>query len=310
MVLTDDLIGVSLNKTLLNSILVFVAGSSYGFIVPVIKTASTIGIYPNTFIPLQYLVALIACVLFMLIRRVPWGSPKDFLPLALLGLFTGGTSVTYYSAVTLLPASAALTLLFQYVWVSVLIECIHKRKLPTPSTLVAICIVLVGTLFATGLFDGSVGSLDLVGVAFGLASAVCYALFLYFSGTLGVGQPTALRATMLAAGGLLLTSIVSPAAYVDALPDPSTWPYAALLAVMGILFPTTLINFASPKLTAGMVSVMASSELPVGILAAWAIVGEAPSPLVLFGAMLVFVGIIVKQVPSIRKKPASSEDDA
>ena len=139
-----------------------------------------------------------------------------------------------------------------------------------------------------------------------LDSALFYALFLYYSGTLGTGQPIVLRTTMLTAGGLLFTSIASPAAYTQAFFDPITWPFAIGFAVLGILIPTTLINFASPKLTTGMVSIMASSELPVGIFAAWAIVGDAPSPLVLFGAFLVLAGIVVKQLPSLMKRNAGT----
>lgn len=294
-----------MSRTFLNSILVFIAGSSYGFIVPVIKSSAEIGIYPNTFLPLQYLVAIVICLAMMLIRRVSWCSPKKLLPLACMGFLTGGTSICYYSAVSLLPSSAALTLLFQYIWVSVLIECLHKKALPARSTVVAIGIVLVGTVFATGLLDGSAESLNPLGVALGFGSAIFYALFLYYSGVIGTNQPTVLRTMMLAVGGLVCTSIVSPSAYTTALFDPATWPYAIGLAVMGILIPTSLINFASPKLTTGMVSIMASSELPVGILSAWAIVGDAPSPLVLLGAMLVLVGIIVKQVPTLRRHASS-----
>ena len=287
-----------MNQTLLNSILVFIAGSSYGFIVPVIKIAGESGIYPNTFVPLQYLVALVVLLVVMFARRIRWARPKTLLSLGLLGCFASGTSLCYYAAVSLLPASAALTLLFQYIWVSVLIECLHKRSLPSRSTLTAIAIVLVGTVFATGLLDGSIEALDPIGVLAGFGSALFYALFLYYSGTLGAGHSTVLKTTMLAAGGLICSSIVSPAAFTVALPDPATWPYAIGLAVLGILLPTSLINYASPKLTTGMVSIMASSELPVGILAAWAIAGDAPSPLVLFGALLVFIGIIVKQTAS------------
>ena len=147
---------------------------------------------------------------------------------------------------------------------------------------------------------------DGVSNSYGLGSALFYALFLYYSGTLGTGQPIVLRTTMLTAGGLLFTSIASPAAYTQAFFDPITWPFAIGFAVLGILIPTTLINFASPKLTTGMVSIMASSELPVGIFAAWAIVGDAPSPLVLFGAFLVLAGIVVKQLPSLMKRNAGA----
>ena len=114
-----------MNRVLFNSLIVFIAGSCYGFIVPAIKSAAEIGIYPHTFVPLQYLVAFLVCLAIMLVRRIKWASPKNLAKLALLGVFTGGTSVCYYSAVSLLPSSAALTLLFKYIWISVLIECLH-----------------------------------------------------------------------------------------------------------------------------------------------------------------------------------------
>lgn len=286
------------NSTLFNSLLVFVAGSSYGFIVPIIKTASENGVFPEDFLPIQYVVALVACVAFMFARKIPWGRARTTLPLAVLGLFTGATSICYYTAVSLLPSSAALTLLFQYVWVSVLIECVREKHPPSMSSVIAIVIVLIGTLFATGIFDGNVGALDPIGVAFGFGSAVFYALFLYFSGVIGAGQNVALRATMLALGGLAITSIFSPLAYASAATEPMVWPCSLALAVLGIMLPTTIINFASPKLTAGMVSIMASSELPVGVLAAWAFVGDVPSPFVLLGCALVLVGIVCKQAPT------------
>ncbi len=291
-----------ISTTFTNSVLIFIAGSSYGFIVPVIKTANENGIFPSTVLPLQYLIALVASLIFVLVRRIEWSSPKKLCEMAILGIFTGGTSICYYTAVTLLPSSAALTLLFQYVWISVLIECIHKRKLPTLSSVIAIAVILIGTVFATGLLDDSAISLDPIGVAFGAASAVFYALFLYFSGIIGVGQPTALRAVMLAAGGVIATSIVSPGAYIAAVQTPQVWPYSFALSILGIIFPTTVINYASPKLSAGMVSIMASSELPVGILAAWALVADVPSPLVIFGSILVLLGIFLKQIPALLVK--------
>ena len=137
------------------------------------------------------------------------------------------------------------------------------------------------------------------GSAAGAGSAVFYALFLFLSGRIGTDQPTALRAAMLPLGGLVVTSLANPACYTTALFDANVWPFAIGMSLLGVIIPTTLINYASPKLSTGMVSVMASSELPMGILAAWAIVGDAPSPLVLFGAVLVLVGIVYKQLPGI-----------
>lgn len=266
---------------------------------PAVKSAITVGVYPADFLPLQYLVALAACMGYALVRRVRFGSALSCAKMALLGVCTGCTSICYYASVSLLPSAAALTLLFQYVWVSVLIECVVERRLPSRSTVVAVVIVLVGTLFAAGVFEGSLTTLDPVGVALGAGSAVFYALFLYLSGRIGVDQPPVLRAAMLPLGGLVVTSLANPACYATALFDANVWPYAISMSILGVILPTTLINYASPKLSTGMVSVMASSELPVGIFAAWALVGDAPTPLTLCGAFLVLAGILVKQLPSI-----------
>lgn len=292
------------NNTFVNALLVFAAGASYGFIVPAVKSATAIGVYPADFLPLQYLVALVACLGFALVRRVRFASPRECAKMAVLGVLTGCTSICYYNSVSLLPSAAALTLLFQYVWVSVLIECIVERRLPAPSTVVAVIIVLVGTVFAAGLLEGSLSTLDPLGVAMGAGSAVFYALYLYLSGRISADQPAALRAAMLPVGGLVVTSLANPACYTTALFDASVWPYAIGMSILGVILPTTLINYASPKLSTGMVSVMASSELPVGIFAAWAIVGDAPTPLTLFGALLVLAGIVVKQIPSLANAAA------
>ncbi len=291
-----------MRASIANPLLVFIAGSSYGFIVPVIKAAANIGVFPSTFLPLQYILAFVAGFAYCLIRRVRMPRARSLLQMALLGVCTGFTSICYYTAVSLLPSALALTLLFQYVWVSVLIECVVERHLPTRSSVIAIAIVLVGTCFAAGLFDGPLDHLDPKGIAFGIGSAFAYALYLYLSGRIATDQPTELRTTMLAVGGIAITSLANPAAYATSLGDAHAWIFALALSILGILLPTSLINYASPKLSPGMVSIMASSELPVGVLAAWAFAADAPSPLVLFGAFLVLLGIFVKSWPAISKR--------
>ena len=230
------------NSTALNALLVFLAGASYGFIVPAVKAATEIGVYPADFLPLQYLVAFVGCLGFVLARRIPFASARECAKMALLGVFTGLTSICYYTSVSLLPSAVALTLLFQYVWVSVVIECAVERHLPSRSTVIAVIIVLVGTVFAAGVLEGSLGTLDPVGVAFGAGSAMFYALFLYFSGRIGTDQPAALRAAMLPLGGLVVTSLANPSCYTTALFDANVWPFAIGMSILGVVLPTSLIN--------------------------------------------------------------------
>lgn len=290
-----------MSSKLIYSAIVFIAGSCYGFIVPVIKVAASNDVYPHTFLPMQYLVAAIVCGLGILIFRKRPKRPKKLWKVAILGIFTGGTSICYYTAVSMLPSTVALTMLFQYVWIGILMDCLINRKLPALSSIVSGCIVLTGTFFAAGIFDGSISDLDPMGLVVGACSAIFWASYLNFSGRIGTDEPVIVRTLMLALGGLTLTTILNPGAYVTAATNPSIWPYVFALSALGILGPTAMINFASPKLSAGTVAIMASSELPVGVLAAWAIVQDVPSGAALFGVILVLVGIVSKQFPEIIK---------
>lgn len=290
-----------MNRTPAYAFLVFLAGSSYGFIVPCVKIASAHGVDVTDFLPAQYLLAFLLMAGVVLVRRIRPAEPSEMLKLAAIGIATSCTSLCYYSAVTLLPSAVALTLLFQFVWIGVLINAVAERKPPDKHTVAAMVIVLTGTVFAAGLLDASFSELDPKGVVLGLGSALFYALFLFLSGKVGTGYALPLRTMSLSFGGFVVTSAMNPGFFTNALWSSAIWPYALLLAFLGIIVPTSLIAFASPKIPAGMVTIMASSELPVGVLAAWAIVADAPSPTTILGVCLVLAGIVFNQLPALRE---------
>ena len=292
-----------MGKTLTYALLVFLAGASYGFIVPVIKIANAGGVAPTDFLPLQYLIAFLIMAVVLVIRRDKGAPPLTLARLAAVGICTSGCSLCFYQAATILPSSVALTLLFQYLWVDAILDCILRRSLPDPATVVSILVVVAGGSLATGLFDGTAAALDPVGIAFGLASAVFYGGFLFVSGRVGTDQPVALRTMMLALGGFVVTTAVNPDVLLGGqLLDADLWPYAIVLAALGIVVPTNLISFASPHLSPSVVSIMAASELPIGVLASWAIIGDAPSALGVVGVVLVLAGIVANQLPALLKR--------
>ncbi len=290
-----------MNKTLTFGLLVFIAGASYGFIVPIVKTAASFGIDVNDFLPLQYIVAFLVMGASALAtwRKTAHPTGVNLLKLASLGLFAACTSLCYYRAVTLLPSSVALTMLFQFVWIGPLIDCIVERRLPSLTTVLAIAIVLVGTACAAGLFEEGVSGLDPVGIAVGLASAVLYSLFLFFSGRIGTQFSVPIRTSMLCIGGFATTFVVNPGVFATVATQPSVIPFAIIMGAIGVIIPTSLIAFASPKLSPSVVSIMAASELPVGVIAAWVFIADAPTGLGLFGVALVLVGIVVNQIPAL-----------
>lgn len=282
-------------RKLVYALLIFLAGASYGFIVPVIKAATSFDITMAGLLPSNYLTAFVISAVVVLIRRPKLPTKRGFLQLALLGMLTSCTSACYYRAVALLPSAVALTLLFQYVWIGVVIDCVTSKKPPTLWTSIAIVVVLVGTALAAGVFEGAITTLDPLGVACGLGSALFYALFLFFGSRVQSDAAAPVRTMMVGIGGFIVLTAMNPAYFTTSFLDAFTWPWAVLLAFLGILVPVSIVGFAGPHLSVGTVNVMASSELPVGILTAWLFMADVPSGLALVGSALVLAGIFIAQ---------------
>ena len=299
-----------MGKTLTYALLVFLAGASYGFIAPVVKVATENGVAATEFLPLQYLIAFAVMAAVFFVRRDKGAPPLTLARLAAVGICTSGCSLCFYQAAAVLPSSVALTLLFQYLWVDMILDCIVCRSLPRPATVASVVAVVTGGALAAGLFDGGAADLDPAGVALGLASAVFYGGFLFVSGRVGTDQPVALRTMMLSLGGFVVTLAFSSGASAGQTFDAQLWPYAIALAALGVVVPTNLISFASPHLSPSIVSIMASSELPVGVIAAWIALGDAPSALGLVGVVLVLGGIVVNQLPALLSTRARSKPQA
>ena len=83
---------------------------------------------------------------------------------------TGLVGIFYYQCVKLLPASIAIILLMQYLWISIVIEAIVFRKRPTGIQVLAVCIVFVGTAFAAGIFNNTL-SLNPKGISYSMSVA-------------------------------------------------------------------------------------------------------------------------------------------
>ena len=95
-------------------------------------------------------------------------SSTHWFKLLAAGTFTGLVSVFYYQCVKLVPASLAIILLMQFVWISVLLELLIYKKKPSKMQIIAIFVILIGTLFASGYLQVAPSSINIPGIIFGL----------------------------------------------------------------------------------------------------------------------------------------------
>jgi drug/metabolite transporter (DMT)-like permease len=88
------------------------------------------------------------------------------------------------------------------------------------------------------------------------------------------------------------------------------------LSLIGIVAPIFLIQKGAPQLPSGMTTIMASSELPSGILMGAAFVNDPITFLEIVGILIILAGIVLSQLDSLRAEkrsraaPEKRTDDA
>jgi len=300
-----------MSKTLKYSLLVFLGGCAYGVMVPLVRSAFLGGFTTMELLIAQYLFAAVFLGVVVLLFSRRKMSGKALLQLLGLGAIAVCVSFNYYHALELLPAATAVTLLFQFVWIGVVFQAVIDRRLPSTMTFLSVAIVMVGTLFAAGVFEQQEAQLNALGIVYGLLSAVFYAAFLLLSGKVAVELPTFNRTFITTLGSLLVALAISPGFFFDGALGRGLAIFALPLALFGIAAPILLIQKGAPHLPGGVITIMASSELPSGVLMAAVFLHDRISALVIFGVALILAGIVLSQFDELRafRKPLKQHDE-
>jgi drug/metabolite transporter (DMT)-like permease len=285
----------------------FLAGSCYGIVVPLVRAAYGAGFSTVEVMATQYLLAalLLSSIVALFSRRRI--KLLDVVKLLGVGAVAAGVSFSYFQALSLLPSATALTLLFQFVWMGMLVQALRERHLPRLGAFGAMLLVMVGALGATGVVEEgfSPASLPPAGLFFGMLSALFYTAFLVLSSKVATTLPAVNRTMITAVGSLLLTFLLDPGALLATGLSAqsmlvSSLPLSLALGLIGICLPVFLIALSAPKLPSGLTTVMASSELPSGVLCAVLFCGD-PLPLsVGMGIIIVIGGIVLSEWESLR----------
>lgn len=294
-------------NTLKYSAVVFLGGASYGVMAATVKSAFAEGFTwaqsaasQALFGALLFGVALI--VLTVAGKRPVPLSPKRVFALLGLGLTTCTTCVLYNYALTMLPVSVAITLLFQFTWIGIVFQVIATRRRPHPAELGAAVVILGGTLLASGLFSSTVGDLNPVGIVCALLSAVSCASFMFLSARIGTDLPPIERGLVVCLGACILGFAVCPDYFASGALQAGIWKYGLILGVFGLLVPVILFGIGTPHLSAGLSTIMASSELPCGIAISVLVLSEPVDALQVVGIVIIMLGVVVSQLPNLLTK--------
>jgi drug/metabolite transporter (DMT)-like permease len=287
---------------------VLLGACSFGILSTFVKLAYSEGFTLGDVTGTQVFFGLIILWVIVLLRRLfnaggNSASLKESLQLIAMGTSTGLVSIFYYKCVQTVPASIAILLLMQFTWMSLLLDAIIKRKLPTLLQVGTVAMILLGTCFAGNLFSGSFQDISLPGVGFGLLAALCYTFFLMVSGAAGNSLHPATKSALLLTGATVLVFTIFPPVFlVNGSLLNGLFKWGLVLSVFGTVIPPLFFSYGIPKIGLGLSAILSSAELPVAVMMSSIVLQEQVVTVQWFGVLLILSAIVLSNLNSLRKQ--------
>ncbi len=214
-----------------------------------------------------------------------------------------GAQLFYYNAVAHLSVGVALLLEYTapilvvgWVWMT-------SRRRPTNLTLAGVALAVVGIMLVLNVFSDA--HINLVGVGWGLAAAVCAACYFVMSANVGAADNEGVNPITLAAGGLVVgTAAVTALGVGGIMPltfttndtviagATTSWVVPVIaLGVVATAIAYTLGIMGIARLRPRFASLVGLSEVMFAVLAAWVLLGEAMTPIQAIGGAIVLAGL-------------------
>ena len=289
---------MKINKGIL---FVLLGAGCFGFTPVFAKLGFSFGYSLGQINIVQMLISAILLWSITLIKRPSFkGLTKKNIPqIMITGCFIGLTSIFYYGAMQYLPASLAIILMFQFVWIGIILEWIFSKIKPSPVTILSIVLILIGVFFASNIVNGDIQGLPYKGFLFGILSAFTYAGFIFFSGKVAVHVDPLTRTSLMATGSTILILVVFMRDIPSVLPlETDLFTVAIGVSLFGAVLPPLFFAVGSPLVPGGIANILTSIELPIAILSASLILSETVTGLQWLGTAIILAAIMLNELGS------------
>lgn len=293
-------------QTLKYSLIVFIGGASYGIMATTLKFAYNEGFSWTETVASQGIFGMLLFGIAFLIQTLLGKKPekmtlKKILKLVGTGCVGCTTSILYGYSLTMLPVAMAITLLFQFTWIGVVIQVIVTKRKPHSAELLAAVVILGGTLFASGLMpSGYYENINPWGVLFASLSSISCALFMFLSSKVETEMAPMQRGFFICCGSAFLGLCLCPDYFISGVLGEGIWKFGFVLGLFGLFFPVIMFGIGTPHLPTGISTIMASSELPAGILVSVLLLGEGIGAFQVAGIFVILGGVVISQIPYVR----------
>ena len=218
-----------------------------------------------------------------------------------------GAQLCYFNAVAHLPVGVALLLEYTAPIIVVGWMWATTRRRPSALTLTGVAVAIAGIMLVLGLFERggfSSAHINLVGVIWALAAAVCAACYFVMSSSVATDGDGLDSITLATAGLIVGAAAVAALGLTGVMPLTFTthdavvagWTTSWLVPVIALaLIPTAIAYTVGimgvARLQPRFASLVGLSEVMFAVLAAWVLLGEAVTAIQAIGGVVVLVGL-------------------
>jgi drug/metabolite transporter (DMT)-like permease len=303
--------------------LLFAVGSAFmfGMSGPLAKSLMEAGWSPTAAVTARLAGGALAMALFATVIKPDWireafAHAKTVVAYGLVPI--AGAQLCYYNAVGHL--SVAVALLLEYTAPLLVVGWLWAttRRRPSTLTMAGVALAIAGIMLVLNVFSGA--HINLVGVGWALAAAVCAACYFVMSDEV-TADGSGLNSITLAAGGLVVGAVavallglsgVMPLTFTTNDAVIAGWTTSWVIPVIALaLVPTaiayTLGIMGIARLRPRFASLVGLSEVLFAVLAAWALLGEAITLTQAIGGAVVLVGLGLARQGDRSEKVAQAE---
>ncbi|MNQ69342.1 EamA-like transporter family protein [compost metagenome] len=298
----------SQNNVLKGVFLVALGATTYGMLATFVKMAYSEGYTTAEVTTSQFIYGILGILLINLFQRIKnknkpavKASRKNIFNLMLAGTSLGMTSLFYYLAVKYIPVSIGIVLLMQTVWMGVLLEMVLEKKLPSKQKVIAVFIVLFGTVLATNIINNDI-ELDWRGLVWGMLAAASFTTTMFTANSVATEISSAQRSLYMLLGGAIIVFSFAFTTQVTAFNLEIFLKWGIVLSLFGTIIPPLLMTAGFPLTGIGLGSIVSALELPVSVMMAYVLLSEKVIFSQWVGIVLIILAIIIMNVNFKSKK--------
>ena len=312
--------------------LLFAVGSAFTFGLsgPLGKSLMEAGWSPTAAVTARLAGGALLMALFATVMKPDWvreafAHAKTVVAYGLVPI--AGAQLCFYNAVAHLSVGVALLLEYSAPLLVVGWLWATTRRRPSNLTMAGVALAVAGIMLVLGVFESggfSGAHINLAGVGWGLAAAVCAACYFVMSDEV-TADGSGLNSITLAAGGLVVGAVtvallgasgVMPLTFTANDTVIAGWTTSWVIPVVALaLVPTaiayTLGIMGIARLRPRFASLVGLAEVLFAVLTAWALLGEAITLTQAVGGAVVLVGLaLARQGDRSEKVAQASWPDA